>query len=127
MISIIFIMLAAISFAVVDVLSHHFPRSIFKKLKPQWWNPKKSWKNAYMNWDKGKRSKNISYMISDANNTFTYIGIIFFILAVVSPVSYISQSFTNRGLGRFILDVVILFFVYLIVYQIFYRIVFRKR
>ena len=127
MISIIFIMLAAISFAVVDVLSHHFPRSIFKKLRPQWWNPKKSWKNAYINWDRGRRNKKLLYMTSDASNTFTYIGIVFFMLAIVLPSPYISECLLNRGLGVLLPDVIILFFVYLLTYLLFYRVVFRKK
>jgi hypothetical protein len=128
MISILFIILAAISFAVVDVLTHHFPRSVFSTLNPQWWNPKKSWKNSYVNWDIGIRRKKILFMVSDASNSFTYLTVMFFILAIVSEgEEYFSQSLVNSDIGRFTLDIVIAFFVYLLTYLLFYRVIFRRK
>lgn len=41
--SVIFIAFAAICNAIMDKLAWHFPRSIFKDLAPEWWNPNFSW------------------------------------------------------------------------------------
>jgi len=43
MITLIFILVAAIAKAISDTLWHHFETSIFKKLNPKWWNPNVSW------------------------------------------------------------------------------------
>ena len=40
------ILFAAICKAGSDTLAHHFGRSIFKDLNPEFWNPEVSWKTA---------------------------------------------------------------------------------
>lgn len=42
----LFIILAAAGKAVADTLTHHFSTSIFKKLRPSFWNPDQSWRTA---------------------------------------------------------------------------------
>ena len=41
--AILFILLAAISKAAADTVSHHFETSVFKWKDPRWWNPAVSW------------------------------------------------------------------------------------
>jgi hypothetical protein len=48
MISIIFIIIAAICNAIMDVLSHQYDASIFTKYNnPQYWDARISWRNKY--------------------------------------------------------------------------------
>jgi hypothetical protein len=49
MISLVFIILASICNAVMDVISHHYYTSIFAEYNKYWWNPYYSWKNKYIN------------------------------------------------------------------------------
>jgi hypothetical protein len=68
--SIILVALAAVCNAIMDVLSHHYPRSIFNRFNPKWWNPKTSWMNKYVNWpeDKRKRKMKITLYIPKWKN-----------------------------------------------------------
>lgn len=45
--TLILIIIAGACNAVMDVLQFNFDKSIFKKYKPSFWDPKKSWINKY--------------------------------------------------------------------------------
>lgn len=90
MISIILIFLAAICNAVMDVCSFHYYNSVFKNKNPKYWNPEISWKNKYVDWDKGnkKRKKiifniNFPVQLTDAWHFFKSSMLLFLISAVV--------------------------------------------
>ena len=46
MISLLFILLAAVCKACADTVSHHFGRSVFKDKDPKWWDPSVSWQHT---------------------------------------------------------------------------------
>jgi len=84
MLSLIFVALAAMCFSIMDVLANHYPRSVFKDENASWWNPKVSYKNRYVDWDKGIRSERLLNVFSDAWRTFKFLTIGFFFLAVLA-------------------------------------------
>jgi hypothetical protein len=111
--------------SVMDILAHHFPRSIFKKLNPQWWNPKKSWKNVYVDWDKGIKKYKFT-IFPDAWHTFKYLMILFFIASIMScPYEIIDLDFNGVEI-LLIIEFLLLFFLYLAVYKVFYHIILRN-
>ena len=88
MISINFIILAAICNAVMDKISFHFENSIFNGLNKYFWNPYWSWKNKYVNQNPyyGRRKFlgiKLAPTFTDAWHLFKSIMIVFMILAVV--------------------------------------------
>ena len=107
MISLIFLSLAAICNAVMDVVSFHYWDSIFFKLsKHKWWDPKVSWMNKYDEY--GKRKKwlwgliNKPVQFTDSFHFFKMLMIIFIIIAIVTykgmelwyylPLSYVAWN-----------------------------------
>ena len=73
MLSIIFIILAAICDSVIDTVTHHFSTSVFKSKNPDFWDPSLSWKNSTMIF---------GYKI-DAWHLFKSAMIVLFTLAIV--------------------------------------------
>jgi len=57
MISLIFVLLAAVSNSVMDVLQFHFTRSIFIRGEHLFWNPEISWENKWKNGDPSQGEK----------------------------------------------------------------------
>lgn len=47
-ISLVLFATAAFFNAVMDTLQFHFHRSVFTRLNPEFWNPSKSWRTAYV-------------------------------------------------------------------------------
>jgi hypothetical protein len=103
MISLIFIVLASICNAVMDILSHHYTRSIFSKLDREWWNPFYSWKNKYLYGDPDNGRLTIYYLtnipkwvkrligdfnypvqLTDAWHLFKMLMIIFICLSIIT-------------------------------------------
>ncbi len=88
MISFCLIILAAISNAIMDVISFHFGTSVFSKLNAQFWNPELSWKNKYVNNDplQGRRKLifgiNTLVQLSDSWHFFKASMLIFIIAAI---------------------------------------------
>lgn len=88
MISVIFVILAAICNAVMDKISFHYYKSIFVKYKPLFWYPQVSWKNKYINGNPmyGRRKFlgfNLHPAFTDAWHFFKSGMIIFLVLAIV--------------------------------------------
>jgi hypothetical protein len=81
--SLLLLIIVAVLYAVMDVLSNHFPRSIFKNKNPKWWNPKKSWRNKYAVWSDTEKREKLFYAFSDAYHTTRSISLVLIILAVV--------------------------------------------
>ncbi len=87
--TIIFIILAAICNAVMDIISFHYQDSRFFKLSYQYWFPEYSWTNKYIDHDhkKGLRFKFPFAWVSnflDAWHLFKMLMIIFIFLAIIS-------------------------------------------
>lgn len=107
MISLILVMLAAICNAVMDTISFHYIKSIFSKLNRQWWDPYVSWKNKYIDWDRGKRAEKtiwgIKYptALTDAWHFFKSTMIVLMVLAIVLYTPFINPfiDFMIIGLG----------------------------
>jgi hypothetical protein len=101
--SIIFIVLAAICNAVMDKITHHWDRSIFKQLKNSvWWNPSISWKNKYVNRDYKNPIKKIIFGLfdkpfTDAWHTFKSLMIVFLCLAICTYKFYSYFDFIILG------------------------------
>ena len=96
MISIILVILATICNAIMDVISFHYSKSVFSKLNPKWWDPSISWKNKYVDWDRGKQTEKtiwgIKYptALTDAWHLFKSIMILLMILAIVLYTPFIN-------------------------------------
>jgi hypothetical protein len=92
--SIICIIGAAVSEAIMDKLLFHYNRSIFITYKKQqWWNPKLSWKNKWKNGNKeeGERfmlSSTLLVGLTDAWHFFKSIMIVLLCIAIAVYVSY---------------------------------------
>lgn len=92
MISLIFLILAAICNAVMDTSVHHYSKSVFSKLNPLWWNGEISWQNKYDPKDGTKRKKwkilffsvNKPVQITDAFHFFKTLMITFICLSVAT-------------------------------------------
>ena len=88
--SLIFITLAAICNAIMDTSVHHYSTSVFKKLKPEFWNGEISWKSKYINGDFNKgRVKWIFNLdkpvqLTDAFHFFKMLMIIFICLSIMT-------------------------------------------
>lgn len=85
------VVLAAICDAIMDTLWHHYGDSVFKNLNLQFWNPKISWKNKYIdnNPNKGRKKWKIlgfefnkPVQISDGWHIFKTIKIILLISVI---------------------------------------------
>lgn len=90
MISILFVILASICNSVMDVSSFHYDNSIFNKLNRKFWDGSISWKNKYIDYDKGdKRRKkifglfNYPVQLTDSWHLFKSLMIVFLITSIV--------------------------------------------
>jgi hypothetical protein len=76
----ILLIIAAISEAIIDIISHNYYKSVFKYLKrPGYWNPDWSWRNKYKFGDKTfgekfKYSTTILVSFTDAWHLFKMIS-----------------------------------------------------
>lgn len=84
MIWLVFIALAAICKAVVDVTRNKFYESIFTAFDPFWWDGEESWRNKYINRmpEHGRNKKPVQ--ITDAFHFFNTLMIGFFFLACIT-------------------------------------------
>ena len=89
--SIIFLILASICNAIMDITTHHFYQSIFIKIKNQkWWNTSDSWKNKYVNGNpKFGRVKwffgiNKPVQLTDSWHFFKMLMIIFICVSIIT-------------------------------------------
>ncbi len=76
----ILLVIAAISEAIIDIISHNYYKSVFKYLKnPGYWNPEWSWRNKYKYGDaqfgeKFKYSTTLLVCFTDAWHLFKAIS-----------------------------------------------------
>lgn len=126
MISLIFISLAAICNAIMDVLSNHFEQSIFSKMNEKWWNPWLSWRNKY----KGNspvfgRKKWCGVVIpvcfTDAWHLFKQLMIFFLCLSIVT-----FENICVNDIFGLIAMFLITGFAWWAFFTLFYKIILRK-
>ena len=119
MISIIFIVLAGICKAIKDTLNFHFETSVFKNLG-KFWCPAISWKNKYKDdliTPKFFGATTIFVWITDGWHLFDFLQTIFSIVAIVV---YSKIVFC-------IVDIFILYCIFSICFELFYRIFVMKK
>ena len=122
MISYILIILASICNAIMDVISFHYDNSIFNKLNRKFWDASISWKNKYVDYDKGdKRRKkllgiNIAPAFTDAWHFFKSLMIVLIVLAVVMY---------NPLFGK-IIDFFAIGLIWNLCFGLFYNVIFKK-
>jgi hypothetical protein len=122
MISLLFIVLAAICNAIMDKTQFHYHRSIFYSmgLDRYWWNGAISWRNKYVDHDvtRGRRKlleSHINYpvQLTDAFHFFKMLMIIFVCCSIITfnP----CDAFVNCSMG------ILNFSIILLVYGIFWN------
>lgn len=84
--SLFFVFTAAVCNAVMDTLSHHFDKSLFRGLNKQYWDASISWKNKYIDGEPSKGRRLFPVQISDGWHLFKTIMLISWGLAVVTYV-----------------------------------------
>ena len=127
MLSLIFIIFAAINKAIIDTLQFHYDKSWFAIhfLKSQgWWNPKDSWKNKYKNHDitKGEAfwgATTVFCWITDAWHFFQSLYLNFIFLAIVFFEPIIKTEIL-------IWSLIINFIIYRITFGFIFEIFFRR-
>jgi hypothetical protein len=129
MISFIFLALAAICNAVMDVCSHHYFNSVFRKwdLKMIWWNAELSWTNKYIeglpvfgrkHWKIFDIKIIIPVQLTDAWHFFKMLMIIFI---VVSIMTYSGSMFNQNNFIIFCIDMLIYGCVWNCTFSLFYN------
>jgi hypothetical protein len=132
----ILLIIAAISDAVMDVISFKFYQSVFSKFKKHenWFNPLISWKNKYKNCDPSKGpaflgSTTVFSWLTDAWHFFQMIMLSCFNIAIVLGINYI--FFLNYTIwSLFIIDIImfiIIKFLYGLIFEIFWKKIFIKK
>ncbi len=91
MITIVFLIVAAIFKSIFDTLQFHYENSVFSKTSQKWWNPAISWKNKWKNDDpnQGERffgSSTFLVCITDAWHFFQHLMIFCIVLSIVTYV-----------------------------------------
>lgn len=86
MISLPFVIVAALCKAIIDKIQFHYSESVFNKLK--WFNPAESWRNKWKQGDKSKGeaffgSSTVFVMFTDAWHLFGSIQRLMWILAII--------------------------------------------
>lgn len=119
MISLFFVILASVFFAVIDTLSHHYGRSWFARFDPYFWNPDISWENKYSDYPTPKfwGSTNIFVWTTDAFHLFKSMGIICFMASII----------VYREIYGPIIDLIIHGATYNIVFSLFYHVILIKK
>lgn len=125
MLSLIFVIFAAIFKAIIDTLQFHYNKSIFIKRKMQnWWNPEISWMNKYKDHDVSKGeaflgSTTIFCWITDAWHFFQSLYLNFIFLAIVFFDPIIKTEIL-------IWNLIISFIIYRVTFGFIFEILFRK-
>jgi len=126
MVSLIFIFLAAVCNSIMDKLQFHFSKSVFSASNSSWWDPSTSWRNKWKNGDskQGEKffgSSTIFVFTTDAWHFFQSLMLLFFTCAVVSynPIFNFKASF--------VVDAVIYRVLFGVVFELFWKYVWRKR
>lgn len=121
MYSIIFIVLASICKAIKDTLNFHYEKSsVFRKYNAKYWNPAISWQNKYkedLKTPKFFGSTTFLVFLTDAWHLFDFLQTIFCITAMV----------VYSKIVFFIVDIFILYCIFSICFELFYRIFVMKK
>lgn len=132
---IILLIIAAISKAIMDVVSFRFERSIFFKPKKwsNWFNPYGSWQNKYKNRDpkQGKRffgSTTFLVWMTDAWHFFQMIMISCFIISIIIGINYFlfPNLFIYKLLAVDAFMFIILKTIYGLIFELFWNKIFLK-
>lgn len=118
MISIILLILASISNAVMDVTQFHFYRSIFNNdlFGAKWWNGNVSWRNKYVNGDVKQGRTNTPVWFTDAFHFFKSTTIVLLSLAIV----------LYEPIITWYIDLLILGLAWNTFFSLFYKHIFKK-
>ena len=118
MISIILLILASISNAVMDVTQFHFYRSIFNNdlFGAKWWNGNVSWRNKCVNGDVKQGRTNTPVWFTDAFHFFKSTTIVLLSLAIV----------LYEPIITWYIDLLILGLAWNTFFSLFYKHIFKK-
>lgn len=131
MLSLVFLMLASICNAIMDVCNHKYGRSIFYSTSNRdwnrWWNTAYSWRNKYIDddSDNGRRklwNTNINYpvQLTDAWHFFKMLMIIFITLSIVSYNGFIYDIVEFR-----VIEIIVYGTIWNTTFSLFYKRVFQ--
>lgn len=126
--SIVLFIIAAISNAIMDTLTHHFSTSIFKNKKAIWWDPSISWKNKYVDGDPNKPQRTIPVAFTDAWHLFKSIMIVC-LCGVISCVGYYCNDYmTTVQLPWYVFVIIFVIsgIMWNTIFSIFYNKILRK-
>lgn len=140
--SLLFLMLASICNSIMDKTSHHFHKSVFKKMKnSNWWNPTESWKLKYVDGivENGRVKWNIlgfkfnkPVQVTDAWHFFKSLMIIFMCTSIV--LMTLSLPFTIKDIYdcmdyvlNFILHLLITGFIWNKTFTLFYHKIWEEK
>lgn len=89
MISLIFLIFAAICSSIMDVVSFRYDLSVFRNLNKEFWNPSYSWRNKWKNGDPNQGEKffgssTFLVLFTDSWHLFKSLMILFVALAITS-------------------------------------------
>lgn len=117
MVEIVLFILAALSKAIKDLISHNYEKSIFFKYNNLFWDPSVSWKNKYKEGKKelGEKflgSSTIFVMFTDAWHLFGMFERIFLIIG-----AFICKS---------MISLLLLYILFVVVFSATYHYFFRK-
>lgn len=144
MISIIFLAMAAVCNAIMDICAHKFNSSIFtkhpKKIKKdswyRWWNGYYSWRNKYNNDDPyyGRRklwNTQVKYpvQLTDAWHLFKMLMIIFIVLSIVTYDAHFYIKYSNMQLESWItllIEIIIYGVTWNTTFSLFYHRILKK-
>jgi len=119
---VVLVVLAGVCKAIVDKISFHYYTSIFRNLRHRFWCPSESWKNKWMGGikDNGERflfSSTILVWVTDAWHLFQKLEYSFLFLAIVF----------YRPMINMVIDFMLLYCVFTLVFEIFFRWVLSKK
>ena len=131
------IVFAAISKSIMDIIEFKFSESIFSSTKDKkwlnWFNPIDSWKNKYKNRDPKQGpaffgSTTFFVWITDAWHFFQMIMLSSFIMCIVLSLNYILPPMpTINIICADIIMFAIIKFLFGLVFQLFFDVIFKKR
>lgn len=120
---ILFIIIAGISNAIMDVLQFRYSNSIFSRFKNQnWWNPDLSWRNKWKNGDPSQGEKfwgSSRWFVRFTDAWHFFQGLMFtsfFISIVIYPI-----------IINMIIDFILLYILFTGIFSLFYNILFIKK
>ena len=123
MISFLLIALASFCNAIMDVVSFHYDESVFSRFNRKFWDASISWKNKYVDWDKGNKERKKIFGIRLApafTDSWHFFKSLMIVLIVLSVVLY-------KPLFGEVIDFVVMGLIWNFVFLFFYEVVFKKK